>query len=58
MDDAGLMIQAGFKIDTEPFLKSTLLCLRTHLLHVSPSDIILSVTSAIAGSVEPCPLSM
>ena len=32
MCDAAQMIDAGFDIATEPFLKSTLLCLRSHLL--------------------------
>lgn len=34
MNDAVLMLDAGFDIDTEPFLKSMLVCLRAHLLHV------------------------
>ena len=32
MCDAAQMIDAGFDIAKEPFLKSTLLCLRSHLL--------------------------
>lgn len=38
MNDAALMLRAGFKIDTEPFLKSMLVCLRAHLLHVRHSS--------------------
>ena len=34
MNDAALMLRCGFGIDAEPFLKSTLVCLRAHLLHV------------------------
>ena len=40
MNDAALMLSAGFRIDAEPFLKSTLVCLRAHLLHVRSLPIV------------------
>ena len=34
MQEAKTMIQAGFRVDREPYLKSILLCMRAHLLQV------------------------
>ena len=54
MAEAAAMISAGFSVAAEPYLKSALVCLRAHLLHVRPSAFIVLILPMVHNTMLGC----